>query len=342
MIIMKIWIDISNTPHVLFFRGFIKKIETDHKILITCREHAEIIPLLKKYNIKYRVVGKHEGRGKINKIFGLIKRNFKLIPIVSKFKPDISFSCGSPYAAQTSFLLRVPHIAIMDNETAKISNYLTIPFCKKVIIPKVIPKKLISRYIIKQKSIIQYNGFKEMAYLENFKPDKTVLKHLNLKKSDKIALIRSELLTALYYRDNKKTPLTYEIIKYLSENTNYKIVFLARTNKERKIFKNYKNVITPNSIDTPSLMHYSKFVISGGGTMNREACILGIPAITTYPLKTMLCVDRYFVKNGYMLHIKKLDDFKKILNKKTIKKINKNMLKNPLNSLYKIIQTYGS
>lgn len=331
---MKIWIDISNTPHVMFFRNFIEKTKNKHKLLITCRNHAEIIPLLKKYKIKHIVVGKHEGKNKLNKILGLIKRNLKLLPIVSKFKPDISFSCGSPYAAQISFLLRIPHYVAMDNETAKFSNYLAVPFCKKIIIPKTIPKKLFSRYMIKEKDIIHYDGFKEVAYLEDFKPNPKVLKKLKLKKSDKIALIRPELLTALYYKGDTKLPLTYDVTKYLAENTDYKIVFMARSDEEGKLFKKYKNVIIARGVDAPSLMCYCKFVMSGGGTMNREACILGIPAITTYPLDSMLSVDKYFVKKGLMRHIKSLKDFKQIKNLKPKKKLK---FENPTKLLLEIL-----
>jgi hypothetical protein len=42
-------------------------------------------------------------------------------------------------------------------------------------------------------------------------------------------------------------------------------------------------------------------MIGAGGTMNREAAVLGVPTISCYP-ENLLGVDRYLIKKGRMIH----------------------------------------
>lgn len=53
--------------------------------------------------------------------------------------------------------------------------------------------------------------------------------------------------------------------------------------------------------DALSLAYFSRATISGGGTMNREAALLGKVAISFYP-QPKLGVDRYLISQGLMRH----------------------------------------
>ena len=43
---MKIWIDLTNSPHVNFFDGMINDLKGNHEVLLTCRPLANTIELL--------------------------------------------------------------------------------------------------------------------------------------------------------------------------------------------------------------------------------------------------------------------------------------------------------
>lgn len=337
---MKIWIDITNSPHVWFFKDIISKLQKDHfEVLVTCREHAEIISLLKKFKIAHVVVGKHAGKSKIKKLLRMLQRDLKLMRLIAKERPTVSLSCGSPYASQISFLFRIPHIISIDNETATLSNYITLPFGKTIIVPRVIPLEKLTRYLVGAERILQYDGFKETAYLDNFHPDSGVLKELGLKPSDNIIVIRPEPSTALYYKGHGD--LIREIIVYLVSKKNYKIILIYRTREQRESFaKEFgdKVILPVKAVDFPSLACYSKLVISGGGTMIREAAMLGVPAISTYPLKIMLSVDHYLLKIGLVRHVSSLKEFEAI-NLTTLRRKSRLKLTNPaeiiIRKLYK-------
>ena len=69
-----------------------------------------------------------------------------------------------------------------------------------------------------------------------------------------------------------------------------KIVLLPRNQKQVELvrrkwptwFENGKTVIPSAAIDGLNLMWHSDLVVSGGGTMNREAAALGVPVFSIF------------------------------------------------------------
>ena len=66
------------------------------------------------------------------------------------------------------------------------------------------------------------------------------------------------------------------------------------------------NVFVPETIDSISLLYYADAMIGAGGTMNREAAVLGIPTVSCYP-EHILGVDKYLIKKGRMIHTKSIN-----------------------------------
>ena len=57
---MKVWIDISNAPHVRFFKDVIKYLEAEGEdVIVTARQFGDIHKLLEMYEIDFISVGKH-------------------------------------------------------------------------------------------------------------------------------------------------------------------------------------------------------------------------------------------------------------------------------------------
>jgi len=71
---MKIWIDLTNSPHVNFFAGMIMDLQKDHDVLLTCRPLANTIELLDIHALPYHVTGKHYGGNLIKRAPGFILR----------------------------------------------------------------------------------------------------------------------------------------------------------------------------------------------------------------------------------------------------------------------------
>ena len=107
----------------------------------------------------------------------------------------------------------------------------------------------------------------------------------------------------------------------------YQIIVSPRNKEQTEQYKEIKGIIVlEKAVDGPSLIKQVDLVMSGGGTMNREAAVLGTPIISLYSGE-LLEVDNYLIKKGLMIHDKSptLELIKKVISQKP-KKVNFNKL----------------
>ena len=92
------------------------------------------------------------------------------------------------------------------------------------------------------------------------------------------------------------------------------MIFLARTAEQRAEYEavsNRKLVLPRVALDGANLIAAADLVISAGGTMNREAAALGIPAATIYAGQ-WAAIDEELVREGRLLRITTREDIKAI------------------------------
>ena len=89
---MKIWIDISNAPHVRFFKDVIKYlIDEGEDVIVTTRQFGDIHKLMDMYGIDYISVGKH-GVSLKDKLRESTTRVTDLFDIIADEKIDVAVS----------------------------------------------------------------------------------------------------------------------------------------------------------------------------------------------------------------------------------------------------------
>jgi len=73
---VRVWIDISNSPQVLFFRPLIALLrKRGHDVSVTTRDYAQTIDLLALHRIEHEVVGpRHGGPGAVGKARAMASR----------------------------------------------------------------------------------------------------------------------------------------------------------------------------------------------------------------------------------------------------------------------------
>ncbi len=297
---MHLWLDITNSPHVLFFAPIVKELEKKgHKVLITSREHSQTTGLLKLHSMKSTVVGTHAGVSLISKALYVPVRVFSLIKFLRKEKIDACVVHQSFYGILAAFFLGIKkRVYIFDNEKAFFQNILAIPFATKVLCPEAVAQ---DRMFFRK--LKKYPGIKEAVYLSDFKPDKKIVKKFGLSQKNKLIVMRPEPYSAAYYSEGKNVlyPLIKEIIE---KKKTWQVVVIPRDKKQRSAFKkafNKKITVAEEAIDTPSLMAFADAVVGAGGTMNREAAVLGVPVISLYR-GGLLASDKWLIKRGLMAH----------------------------------------
>lgn len=315
-----IWIDLDNSPHVPFF----KPIQDDlHKrgynTLLTARDCFQVCGLADLAQMKYKKIGRHYGKHIILKIAGLLIRSLQLMPIIIKEKPDLAVSHGSRSQVLIASILNIPTVVIADYEFAR-----AVVRPSYVIVPEMISDSSVEGegYV---KAFFKYPGIKEDVYVPDFMPDSSILKELGISDKELIVTIRPPATEAHYH--NPESELLFEAtINYLGNHENTRLVILPRNEKKQTAWvKNNwsewcdsRKIIFPEHVvDGLNLIWHSDLVISGGGTMNREAAALGVPVYSIFRGK-IGAVDRYLSDNGRLILLETVEDVQKkvLLNKR--------------------------
>lgn len=336
---MKVWIDISNAPHVIFFKSLIKELKKErYAVLVTARDYGPIFGLLRMYKIKFIPVGEHGGKDIGDKLLKSAERTLELGKLIRKEKPDVCVYKYSIEAARVAFGLGIPSIAVADNEYGFAQNMLTLPFATKVVVPKAIMKKELEKYGVTEDKLVQFDGVCEIANVRGFKPVEDIFSQLGLSKAQPLVVLRPEPYLASYY--GRKSNFLEPIIRKLNkDNKRVQIVVIPRSDVEKRLELKFRNVkVIEKAVDALSLSHNADLVVSAGGTMNREAALLGTPTISCFPEK-FLAVDRYLVSKGLMKYAEPSELLKKNLRVKKKKASKKKIsMEDPTNLIKKEIK----
>lgn len=314
---MKVWIDIDNSPHVLFFTPIISELRRrGHEGIITARDCFQTCDLLNLKGFKYFKIGRHYGKNLFLKIYGLLIRAFQLFIFACGKDFSIAVSHGSRSMILAAFLLRIPIINIFDYEYSKFGLFLgSLP--TKHLVPEFLPDDILRKQV-KLSRVVRYPGLKEQIYIGNFKPDYSLLRKLRIDNKRVVITIRPPATEAHYH--NPESERIFEAaLHYLAKCENVVMVILPRTEKQKKeIFHLLKSarsrakfIILEKTVNGPSLIWFSDAVISGGGTMNREAAVLNTPAYSIFK-GNIGAVDRYLADLGKVTFISSSSEIKKI------------------------------
>ncbi|MCQ2738117.1 MAG: DUF354 domain-containing protein [archaeon] len=304
---MKIWIDISNAPHVRFFNDVIKYFESEGEdVLVTGRKFGDIHKLMDMYNIDFVSVGKH-GVTLEEKLKESADRVVELADLISGEKFDVALSKHSIELPRVAFGLGIPSLYVLDNEHASAANKLTLPLCNRIITPNIIDMWKLMQYGADPNKIVSYNGTSELMHFNNFECNENIFDDLGLDLPlQKTILMRPEPSLASYLNTDCKKSVLSPVVDVLKEYAN--ILILPRFKEQAEIFEGIKNVtILKPPVDTSSIIKKVDLVIGAGGTMNREAAILQTPVISCYPGAT-LSVDQFYVNQGLMYRNTDLND----------------------------------
>ena len=294
---MRVWVDLTNSPHVLVMRPLIEAMRADgHDVEVTARDFAQTLELCQRFGIEHSAVGRHRGGRVASKAIGLASRSLALVRWARGRRFDVAMGHGSNDVSVAAKLLRVPSATSFDYEWATAQHQLNCRLARSVVVPEAIPPERLERYGARGK-IHAYPGLKEEYYLADFEPDPAVLGELGLDRGRPLVVVRTPPEVSLYHRF--ENPLFGKVLDRLRGT---QTVVLPRTPAQRAELGDF--IVPEHAIDAQSLVAYADLVISAGGTMNREAVALGTPVFTTFEGK-LGAVDEALLREG---RLRKLDD----------------------------------
>jgi uncharacterized protein len=305
----KIWIDFDNSPHVPFFLPVIAELERrGYRVLLTARDAYQVCELVEFFHLQCKVIGGHWGKNRFLKVFGTALRAVRLTAWILKNKPDIAVAHGSRGQVLSSLATGLPVIAIWDYEHTSTMG----PFkADYAFVPNLIPDSVQVRC---RKKSFRYPGFKENVYVAGLNPDPSVRQQLGIDETDLVVTVRPPASEA-HYHNAEAESLLDAALNLLNERLHVRTILLPRNARQadelRKQWGTWiakrKIVIPDRVVDGLNLIWLSDLVISGGGTMNREAAALGVPVYSIFrgPLGS---VDRHLAETHRLVLLETAED----------------------------------
>jgi predicted glycosyltransferase len=302
-----IWIDLDNSPHVPFFHPIVDELRArGYPILLTARDAFQVTDLARLHRMQCITIGRHFGKNRILKGLGLLVRSAQLLPLIWRTKPMLAISHGSRAQLAVARLLGITSVAIADYEHVKHVNR-----ADYMVVPDVIPTGTAGQFA---KQVRQYPGIKEDVYAFTFVPDLSLAAELGLGADDIVVTVRPPA-TEAHYHNPEAEGLLEAVIDLLDHTEHTRIVMLPRNARQSAevsarwsaLLESGKMIIPRSAVDGLNLVWHSDLVVSGGGTMNREAAALGVPVYSIFRGR-IGAVDRTLANQGRMVLLTSVGD----------------------------------
>ena len=326
-----VWIDVDNSPHVPLFAPLIRFYrDSGVTVVLTARNHAQTIELLENagFSGTFEIIGKHYGKNKLNKIRGLLVRAKQLVSYIKKIQKSgteikVAVSHGSRSMVLAARWLKIPLITMYDYEFTETAIFNR--FSDKVLIPDQIPGQTLDEINLPAEKRVKYQGLKEELYLNYFRPNKDFWREFtetnNLKILDESVLValRPPATTANYHNEESERLLS-ELLRYFLTDEKTFTVISPRTKEQKTeiehLIKELKLdesrcFLIEKAVNGLDLASKVDLLVSGGGTMNREAVLLGTPVYSIFAGKQG-ALDAAMEKSGVMTFIRQTEDISKI------------------------------
>src|SRR5687768_11194034 len=277
---MRIWVDFTNTAHVIVLRPLVERLlAAGHDVALTARPLSHTVELLEQWGRPHTVIGRYGGVARRDKAVAAAGRARRLIGWARGRRFDRALAHGSTDVPVVSRALGIPNTTMFDYEWAAVQHHLNCRLANRVLVPEAIPPERLARYGARGGKLVRYPGLKEEYYLADFEPDRAVLRDLGADGAEVLCVVRTAPSYALYL-GGSETPLLARVLRRAAADPRVRTVVLARTDQQRADVRalGLERVVVPDrTVDGRSLVALADVLVSAGGTMNREAAVLGTP-----------------------------------------------------------------
>jgi uncharacterized protein len=297
---MRVWVDFTNTAHVIVLRPLVERLEAaGHEVELTARPLSHTVELLEDWGRPHTVFGRYGGVRRRDKALAAADRVRQLVRWARPRRFDFALAHGSTDVPVVSRLLRIPNTTMFDYEWAALQHHVNCRLANRVLVPDAIPAERLARYGARPPKLVRYPGLKEEYYMSDFEPDTGVLTRLGVDRERVLCIVRTAPSYALYLRGSENELVT-RLLERLEAEPDAQTVVLTRTPEQRSSLRRpgLERLILPErALDGRSLVAFADVLVSAGGTMNREAAVLGTPVWSVFEGK-LGAVDELLAHEG--------------------------------------------
>lgn len=279
-----IWVDLENTPHVLFLSPIARALNlAGWAIRFTAKPQAQTLDLAEACGLSVSTIGSGDFTGRWQKVTGNGIRALALARwLVRSGRPRLLLS-SSRSACLAARLAGIPAIGFLDYEHA---SHLIMDLCNQALwlpdllrgIPLGRAGDRIARY---------YPGLKENLYLDTWPLDRRAERgFLGIVDSEYLVLARPPA-GAAHYANELGEKVWLSVIRRILEWPTARVIVAPRDKIqgqaiEARMPRDPRISVLTKVRPGPGLVAAADLVVGGGGTMNREAAVLGVPAWSTF------------------------------------------------------------
>jgi len=296
-----IWFDALTSKQLLIAASLKNYLSPrGYDVIITSRRYDAIEGLVETLKIDAILIGGY-GETLYEKLRIDIDRMSRLLGVLY---PRLNYlvagvSYPNPAEARIIYGLGKPLIILSDTPHSIHVNRLTLPLASYLVYSECIEDIEWKPYLLPHTRVVRYPGVDELSWIFHLEGAQDVrhIKRLGLEEKSYV-VIRPEESKASYYRWGSMEETWFTLIERIL-SMSLRVVFLPRYEDQRRAVENrYKGQIErerifippPQKAIGPALVKHSIAVVTGGGTMAREAALYGVPGITFFPLE--LSVDK--------------------------------------------------
>jgi len=307
---VKVWIDLSNSPHAPLFAPISSRLRSDgHQVLVTARDNAQTVELARRHWQDVTVIGGRSLDGRLAKGRGMLQRIGDLTAWARWIRPDVALSHNSYGQIVAARRLSIRAVTAMDYEHQP-ANHLAFRLASSILLPAALREAALRRQGATPRKVRFYDGLKEEIYLGDFEPSPQVLAEVGVRRQegDVLVVARTPPAGALYHRSGN--PLFGQILEQVRGRPDVNCVALCRHPEQRRELAELKleNLQLPErAVDARSLLHAADLVVGAGGTMTREAALLGVPTVSIFAGRTP-AADRWLERRGALRRLHSVAD----------------------------------
>ena len=304
------WVDIENPPQVQYLTPVIRAFRRrGSDVFVTARDYGITFDLLRAEGIDFTPVGRHFGAGKRAKVVGTAKRIRALRRLVAKIPRTDLVVSASRSASMAARSLGVPSFALCDYEHVNLFAFRLAG--AHVVHPDVISDESFVARGVSRSRLIKYHGMKEDLTFGDLDVD-AIQPHdfPTLSGSERVKVLVRPPAEESHYHRAESSELGRRALERFASDESVSTIFSPRYEWQADALTALDWKVPPVVLAEPlpfvSLLKAVDVVVSGGGTMTREAAYLGVPAVSLFQGQVG-DVDRYLESIGRLAIIRSGD-----------------------------------
>lgn len=296
------WVDVDNPPQAQYLSPIARELrDRGHEVLLTSRDHAPTLEVLKNRGEEALPIVGQFGTSKASKVAGTLWRGAVLAWLVRRRlgRPSavVSTSRSGVLAARA---LGSPPVTILDYEGVELGAF--IKSGTTLLHPEVVPAACFTDRGFPEARLFSFPGLKEDIAFSGIDLTESVVVRLPSPRDESRlgVLVRPPSQTS-HYRVDRSMKVLEKLLDNLATQDRLQVIFSPREQSQIELLDSRHWHITPvvleDAIPMVSLLRQVDYVITGGGTMLREAAWFGVPGSTLFQGQ-MPAVDEWLENQG--------------------------------------------